>query len=228
MSGGSFESIASHAGEGQPKFGAELENPWILSPVQGTNVHPAAGRFGLRRDDTLGVISKHALTAAQDQAIVHRTWGLLRGTNQDFGPNFQYNEYTWVGSTVGGIFTMLSTLIISKVLGSSIGIGLLKYVMPAPGSGPDVAKAARTPVRLEAVAIPDDDNIPRVRSSFAYPSGSYHTTALFLGEGAASLLYTRSLEGGIRGGCLTPALLGQDLLKRLLSAGATINMEYED
>lgn len=173
------------------------------------------------------MISKHSITSFQDQALVHRTWGLLRGTDEDLGPNFQYNEYVWVGSTMGGIFALLSGLVLGTILDSSIAVGFLRYIMPAPGSGPDVTVTAATPVKFEAVAIPDDDKAPKVRSSFAYPSGSYHTTALFLGEGAASLLYKRDLKGGMKGGCLTPALLGEDFLDRLRSAGATITVEVE-
>lgn len=228
VSGGTFDSIASNAGkEVDPKLAAELQNPYVLSPVQRNPVPPVADSLGLRRDNTLGVISQHIFTAPQDQALVHRTWGLLRGTDQDFGPNFQFNEYIYVGSTVGGIVTWLSGIVLGSILGSSIGISLLKYVMPAPGSGPDLAQAVRSPIRLEAVAIPDDEKAPRVRSVFAYPSSSYYTTGLFLAEGAASLLYTRELEGGIKGGCLTPAILGQDLVKRIQAAGATFTVEVE-
>lgn len=228
ISGGTFHTLSSNA-----KIAGELEDPevlksqWVLSPVKGREAPPKAGMFGLRHDSGLGIISKFSFAAPQNQAIVHRAWGLLRNTNADYGPNFQYNEYQSVGSTLGGILHMISSTAMEATLGSPFLLSLLKLVMPSQGSGPDISKTENSPIRIEAVAIPDDDKVPKVRSVFAYPSSSYHATGLFLGQAAASLLYTRSLEGGIRGGLLTPAFLGEDFLNRLRAGGATITVEVE-
>lgn len=228
VSGGTFEAVSSRVGQ---QHDPVLQNPWVLSPVKRTvtagDSPPSSAALGLRDDASLGLISKHNFTAAQNQAVVHRTWGLLHDTDEDWGPNFRYNEYTWVGSTIKGFLTLISGVVLSAVMGSSIGVGLLKFVMPAPGKGPDVNMTAKRPVRLEGIAIPDDNKAKRVKSVFAFPSGAYHITALFLAEGAASLLYKRDLVGGLRGGCLTPAILGEDLVERLKSAGATITVEVE-
>lgn len=228
ISGGTWEAITTRTTEEKdPKLLQELSNPWVLSPVKGRDVYTESGRFGLRHNTSLGVLSQYAFTAPQDRAIVHRTWGLLRNTDSDFGPNFQYNEYQEVGSTVGGIIHLLFGIVLGTILGNPFALKLLSFIMPTPGSGPELTQAERSPIKLEALALPDDDNSPRVRSAFIYPSASYHTTALFLGQAAASLLYTRSLEGGVKGGCLTPAILGEDFVKRLVSGGATITVEVE-
>lgn len=228
ISGGTFHSLQTHAKEEEdPKVTEAIKSPWVLSPVKGRVEQPKADMLGLRHDTGLGVISKLSFAAPQNQAIVHRAWGLLRNTDADYGPSFQYNEYESVGSTFGGILHMFSATIMGAILGSPFLLGLLTMVMPAPGSGPDISKTEQSPIRIEAVAIPDDDKAPKVRSVFAFPSSSYHTTGLFLGEAAASLLYNRSLEGGLKGGCLTPAFLGEDLLTRLRAGGATITVEVE-
>lgn len=83
-----------------------------------------------------------------------------------------------------------------------------------------------TPVTMQAAAIvlaSDHNDLRRTSAKFESPFGAYWVTALFLAQGAASLLYCRKFEGDIEGGCLTPAILGQDLLDRVRAAGVTIS-----
>lgn len=147
-----------------------------------------------------------------------------RGT---YGPKFQYNEYDKVSSTAVGLFRILNTLLLNTALKFRLFRSIAKIFLPVSGEGPDVEKTRYSRVKFEAVAIADSNdggNPPRAYASFSYPSGAYHTTALFLAQGAASLLYTRSLEGQMIGGCLTPAFLGADLIRRVQEAGATFKV----
>jgi len=66
----------------------------------------------------------------------------------------------------------------------------------------------------------------RVVAHFTYKGGPYLATAMFLAEGAASLLHNQAVGGDIPGGCLTPALLGDDLLNRVQRAGVEIDFSY--
>ncbi|VUC26249.1 unnamed protein product [Clonostachys rosea] len=224
-SGGTFESILQgEADQLQIDQANESKDPWYLSPIKGTTVSPQTNIFHLRKDPDLGLLSDSTVGILTNRAIVHRTWGLLQGSTSGYGPNFQYNEYQSVNSTLGGISELIKSSVIETLMASPLLLKLLGLFMPAPGSGPDVKQSEKIPVKLQAMAKPENESYPKVLASFSYPSGSYHTTALFLGQAAASLLYTRSLEGGLRGGCLTPATLGPDFLERIRSSGATITL----
>ncbi|KAI1390485.1 Saccharopine dehydrogenase-domain-containing protein [Hypoxylon trugodes] len=218
MAGSSFD----------PQAVQESKQPWALSPIKGTQLSTPTNALGIRRDPVLGLLAASSISAIQNQALVHRTWGLLQGTSQDYGPNFQYNEYNKVSSTIAGLLSMLETALLSAFLEVGPLRRIAKLFLPAPGDGPDIEKTRHDRVKFEAVAIADtygDDNEPpRAYGSFSYPSGAYFVTALFLAEGAASLLYHRRLENDVAGGCLTPAFLGDDLLDRIRAAGATFQV----
>lgn len=225
VSGGTFDALIQATKHDAPP--EVHERRWALSPVKGTVPLPQTNWLGLRKYNGLGLLSKYTFTAEQNQELVHRTWGLLRDTDDDYGPNFQYNEYQSVGSTLGGLFNMLSNKALGAIVTSPLALQLMKLFMPAPGSGPDPAVTAKTPTVLQVVAIADSGPSRRAHAHFSFPSGPYHTTALFLGQSAASLLYDRTLEGGLKGGCLTPAILGESLLNRIKSAGAKIEVTIE-
>lgn len=206
----------------------QAKQPWVLSPIEGSQASPSTNFLGIRQEYTLGLLSASSISAGQNRALVHRTWGLLKGTDQDYGPNFQYNEYDKVSSTAAGLFRILSNALLDTVLKFGLVRSIAKLFLPAPGEGPDVEKTRHSRIKFEAVAIADtgdDSKAPRAYASFSYPSGAYHMTALFLAQGAASLLYTRSLESEVAGGCLTPAFLGADLLGRVQAAGATFRVD---
>ncbi|ORY71603.1 uncharacterized protein BCR38DRAFT_454096 [Pseudomassariella vexata] len=139
-----------------------------------------------------------------NRAIVHRTWGLLGG-GEVYGRSFRYNEYETVPSTLFGMFKVLGVYVLMTLLGLAPFRTIMRSSFPAPGEGPDVEKVY---ARLE------------------YTAGSYLVTAAFLAQGAASLLYARKLEGGVEGGCLTPAFVGEDLIERIRGAGGKIEIRF--
>ncbi|KAI1396830.1 Saccharopine dehydrogenase-domain-containing protein [Hypoxylon fuscum] len=226
-SGGSVNSMMAESNY-DPLALEQAKQPWVLSPIEGSQASPSTNFLGIRQEYTLGLLSASSISAGQNRALVHRTWGLLKGTDQDYGPNFQYNEYDKVSSTAAGLFRILSNALLDTVLKFGLVRSIAKLFLPAPGEGPDVEKTRHSRIKFEAVAIADtgdDSKAPRAYASFSYPSGAYHMTALFLAQGAASLLYTRSLESEVAGGCLTPAFLGADLLGRVQAAGATFRVD---
>lgn len=209
----------------------ESNRPWTLSPIEGVKTSPSTNRLGLRRDPDLGLLAASSVTATGNRAITHRAWGLLRDTDADYGPNFQYNEYAKVSSALSGFLSILGSRLLLAALGSAPIAAVARWFLPGPGEGPDVEKTKNIRVAMEAVAVPDVEGedaqrrAPRARSVFSYPGGGYHVTALFLVEGAASLLYARELEGGYAGGCLTPSFLGDDFVRRIRKAGAVLKSE---
>ncbi|KFY54466.1 hypothetical protein V496_07257 [Pseudogymnoascus sp. VKM F-4515 (FW-2607)] len=215
LSGGTVHSMMD-----RPGFDVEtLQNsqqPWYLSPTTGQQTSNQTNLFGMRHDPSLGGLSASALSGPQDRAVVHRTWGLLGG-GEDYGANFQYNEYNKASSTLAGVFQILNSRTIGLMLALAPLRAIAKMFLPVPGQGPDLEKEKTYRVEMEAAAVADTDDeaAPRAYSRFVYPGGPYHTTGAFLAHGAASLLYNRKLEGGALGGCLTPAFLGVDLIERI-------------
>ncbi|KAI0378504.1 Saccharopine dehydrogenase-domain-containing protein [Hypomontagnella monticulosa] len=225
-SGGTVDSLMAESSY-DPQILQESRQPWALSPVEGSQPAMSTNSLGLRRDPVLGLLSASSFGFGEDRALVHRTWGLFNGTDQAYGPNFQYYEFDKASSTIGGLLSMLNTAILHTLLKFSLLRTIAKLFFPKPGEGPDIEKSRHSRIKFEAVAIAEADgdaNPPRAYASFSYPSGGYHATALFLTQAAASLLYTRNLEGGYKGGCLTPAFLGGDLLSRVQAAGAVIKV----
>lgn len=214
-SGGTVESMMR--GDFDAKVKQESRRPWYLSPTKGRLQLSSTNLFGIRHDPILGTLSASSFTGVQNRAVVHRTWGLLGG-GKEYGSNFQYNEYKKASSTLAGIFQILNTKAIGLLLTLPPLKAIAMMLLPVPGQGPDPVKEKNYRVEMEAVAIADTDDektAPRAYSHFAYPGGPYHATAAFLAQGAASLLYVRKLEGGVAGGCLTPAFLGADLVERI-------------
>ncbi|EHK49352.1 hypothetical protein TRIATDRAFT_92417 [Trichoderma atroviride IMI 206040] len=215
-SGGTVESIMMRGGL-DAKVQYESRQPWYLSPIVGRQNLSSTNLFGVRHDPTLGIMSTSSLSDVQNRAVVHRTWGLLNG-GMAYGANFHYSEYKKASSTLAAMFQMLNTMAVNLMLALPPLRAIAAMVLPAPGQGPDPVKEKNYRFEMEAVAIADTDDdatAPRAYSHFAYPGGPYHATAAFLAQGAASLLYRRKLEGGVSGGCLTPAFLGQDLIERI-------------
>ncbi|KAI0847186.1 Saccharopine dehydrogenase-domain-containing protein [Daldinia vernicosa] len=225
VSGGSASALLAERPY-DPQQLEEAKQPWVLSPIKRPQTPIPANFLGMREDPTLGLLSATSIGAELDRPLVHRTWALLQDTDQGYGPNFWYNEYSKVSSTVDGISHMLTSALMRTVLNFGPTKRILGLILPKPGEGPDVEKERSSRLKFEAVAIADtdSDSPPRAYASFSYPSGGYYTTALFLGEAAASLLYTRNLEGRFAGGCLTPAFLGEDLWRRIREAGAVLQL----
>ncbi|KAH7316978.1 Saccharopine dehydrogenase-domain-containing protein [Stachybotrys elegans] len=220
ISGGSaedFDDTFTH----DRQLHAESQDPWYISPIRGPEVAKSSSIIGSRRDSHLGLLADTALGCVDNRIFIHRTWGLLGGS-QGYGPNFRYNEYNTATSLFDVILKVVMVLLLNVLLSSRL---LYRYVLrpmfPSTGDGPDVtAQKQVISVGLEAVAVADGDESKRAVTSFHFPGGSYYLTAVCMAHGAASLLYSRKLEGGLEGGLLTAAFLGQDLIDRLNAVGA--------
>ncbi|KAI1867908.1 uncharacterized protein JN550_006715 [Neoarthrinium moseri] len=218
-SGGTVESIMSKSTV-DPKTQEDARGPWSLSPLKGVTATVPTNIFGVRHVPHLGLLANSCFGLAQDRAIVHRTWGLLGG---EYGPNFKYTEYESVGSTLGGVAKILSGFLLGVALSFKPTLPLVRRFLPAQGDGPDTEKTKLQDVELEAVALADTQQPEgQGKNGFArlsYKGDTYHLTGALLAQGAASLLYKREFEGGLRAGCLTPAILGDDFLDRLRGVG---------
>ncbi|KAI1822646.1 Saccharopine dehydrogenase-domain-containing protein [Xylaria intraflava] len=225
LSGGTIRTVIGHASIGGKAI-AEAEHPSALSPIR----HPGeiSIKRGVHQHRRLGFLASSSLTADQNRALIYRTWGLLQGTEKSYGPNFAFNEYEKANSVLGGVGLLVQAYVIGLIM-LLTRIPFFKNLMlsaaPAAGDGPDVEAAKSVVVSMEAVAVADDgvadDGVARrdgpckyAHVKFLYPYGHYPVTGLFMIQAAASLLYHRKLEGDLTGGCLTPAVLGDDFVER--------------
>ncbi|RAO72956.1 uncharacterized protein BHQ10_008968 [Talaromyces amestolkiae] len=226
-SGGTVKSMLTRTNLDEKTI-QESQTPWYLSPVNGQQyVDDEANVFGIRHDAVLGTLSPSSFSDLQNRAVVHRTWGLLDGGNR-YGLNFRYSEYSKVSSTIAGIVDILKAKGIRLMFTLAPLRAILRIILPKPGDGPDVEKEKNAVVDMEAVASADSEDSstsPKVYARFKFSGGPYTATAAWLAQGAASLLYTRKLEDGVVGGCLTPAFLGADLVERIQAVGAELEIK---
>lgn len=220
VSGGSAEDFSDALAHGT-QLKMESQDPWYISPVRGAEVVKSSSIIGTRRDAHLGLLVDTALGGVDNRIFIHRTWGLLGGS-QGYGPNFRYNEYDTAASTLSAILKVLQVALLNVLLSSQLLYHyVLRPTLPSTGDGPDLTVQKKVhKIGMEAVAIADGDATKRAATSFEFPGGTYYMTAVCMAHGAASLLYSRKLEGGHEGGLLTTACLGQDLVDRLTAAGA--------
>ncbi|KAI1817159.1 hypothetical protein GGS20DRAFT_575068 [Poronia punctata] len=223
LSGGTIRTVISHASLSPSRLKQHNKTPTIK---RGVHHHPI-----------LGWLASSSVTADQDRAQIYRTWGLLQPNY--YGADFSFDEYEKADSWFGGLGLLLQSFVIGIIV-SLARIPLLKILMlwaaPKSGGGPDIETARKVPVSMEAVAVADDDDeeggeAERSRyahAKFLYPGGHYPVSALFMAQAAASLLFCRRLEGGIKGGCLTPAVLGQDFVDRTESVGVQWMVESRE
>ncbi|KAI1631865.1 Saccharopine dehydrogenase-domain-containing protein [Biscogniauxia mediterranea] len=202
----------------------EAESPEALSPVK---VPTGSHSPKMSQHPILGLLSPSSFLAEQNRTLINRTWGLLHGTETEYGPNFQYHEYQKATSKMAGKGLVLQKHALNTMLGL-VRLAPMRYILqrvsPGPGTGPDDDGAS---VVIDAIATADTTStqqIPSLHVHLSYPHGVYQLTALCLAQGAASLLYDRKLVGNWRGGCLTPALLGSDILERIQRAGVVIKI----
>ena len=140
-----------------------------------------------------------------------------------YGRKFQYNEYERKG-TVGGITARLAWALLFYLLSFGLVRSTVKRLVYQPGQGPDPVQAKKSRFELQAVAVAEQDTPKPARAfgSLTYAGGSYHITALYLAQGAATILYNEDLVRSIGGGFVTPAILGQSLIDRARLDGVSL------
>ncbi|RYP52197.1 hypothetical protein DL768_002588 [Monosporascus sp. mg162] len=224
LSAGTIRTVLGQAALAS-KVIQDAQKPSALSPVKhtGKDTH----KRGVHRDPIVGVLSNSSVTANQNRAIIYRSWGLLEGTGRSYGPNFAYSEYEKANSAFSGVVKFLQFYLVTFLI-SIARLGLmgnfLLSLAPEPGTGPTDEVAWAAQVGMEMLAEADTVTPGRlVNKKFLWKGGNYPLTAMLMSQTAASLLYNRELEGGIKGGCLTPAILGGDLVERVTKAGGQIS-----
>lgn len=107
---------------------------------------------------------------------------------------------------------------------------LAKKLVFAPGQGVSREDAAKDRMELWAVATADEEGRAgrKPRQAFArfrFEGGIYYLTGLLLAEAAMVILEDEGLVARLGGGLLTPAMLGQHFVDRIIKAGVVLETE---
>lgn len=223
---------------------AKSMHPYSLSPIKPSNsVKAPTGSllyrpFGMLSIPELGGIQTTGLMASVDECITHRSWGLYSQTAQStndpsisYGPRFRFNEYMRASNLITG-------LIIKLALGS---IGLLlalpptrwilsplikNFVIQAAGQGPSRESMKKDFMSYRGVATAEGGE--KVTAKLDIAHGGYVATAVTLSAAAQVMLRGRlgdTEAGRLRGGILTPAMLGDEFVKTLNEFGMKISVD---
>lgn len=82
-SGGTAQSITADSTYDSQAL-EQARQPWVLSPTEGPQTSASTNFLGIRHEPILGLLSASSSSADENRALVHRTWGLLKGTNQGY------------------------------------------------------------------------------------------------------------------------------------------------
>jgi short subunit dehydrogenase-like uncharacterized protein len=248
-SGGTLETILGIIESFSPGRLAEEQRPFALSPVDNPTFRNPQDSWwyvlsGVRWVPHLGYLI-NCLTETFNLPIVYRTWGLLQEeksrSGEAYGPNFSYREMLRAGNPVWGALANFNSAATSYLLQYSAVRGIVRKVLNKPGEGPDreVDRTFKTEFRAVSTPDPAREDGKQVWARATFSGGSYTrrwkvfpvlvlvltmrtVTAATLSQAVMTILDDElRLEGGI----YTPALLGENYLDRLQSAGFKVEVK---
>ncbi|KAK6833542.1 hypothetical protein PG990_001665 [Apiospora arundinis] len=234
-SGGTLATILGMVETYTLKEIGESKKPFALSPVPNPYHGPAPSLWsrltGLRSVHGLGLLTT-SVTAATDEPIVQRTWGLLQQEpsrkKEAYGPRFSYREFARARSTLSGIVAHY---------GLAIGMTMLFLFAPVrnfvrsrifqPGEGVSKEEAAKEYIVMRGTAVPDmqpkSDKVAFIEAK--YPASPYLLTATCLAQAAYFVLKE---DHKLQGGVYTPACLGQRFIDVLDGEGFKVESKLID
>ncbi|KAK4230877.1 Saccharopine dehydrogenase-domain-containing protein [Podospora fimiseda] len=212
-----------------PDFVAAYK-PYALSPKPNPARVPPPSLWtkltGLITAPELGLLTT-SVAHKTDAALVHRSWGLLEGTDRAYGPKFSFREFMKTRNYLTGFGMHLGIVLLQIAIVTPFIRRFLAGWVRQPGTGPDEETARRDEIEYRGVAkgdVEDGKEKPEVvgkawfRGRGAYYCDDDIVTGMLVAEGADTLLRddaASKLEGGV----YTPAVLGQPLLDRLEKGG---------
>lgn len=224
MSGGSLNTVLSliqSYGIGWILFG----NPWSLSANPQKSTHkskPLLSRlFGYRWLQGFGAVTTSFL-AICNESIAHRSSSLMP---EIYGPDFNLHEYLpTTGAFAGVLAHLILRLVMLVVAFPPVQWLAAKYLIPASGTGPDLATADVERQEFLAIGAPSKSKGEQVSARYVYEGSLYYCSALMGVEAAMAVLEEKTYAHEIGGGILTPATLGMPFIERLRNAGIQIEV----
>jgi len=205
-------------------------NPFLLNPPQAHSqdeIDRSLDPTGVAYDGAIGAWVGPFIMGAINTRVVRRSAALYTQWQQPYGLDFHYQEYTKFDPPLAWGKAALITGLMALYNGameSASTRGLLKSLLPKPGSGPSEQTMNTGWFTTELLGLAADGRTARARIHHQ-GDPSNRATVRFVCESALSLaLNADALPGGrARGGVLTPATgLGEVLAERLRNAGVAI------
>jgi len=205
-------------------------NPWSLTPTLSRHASHSpsilSAIFGYRNIPYLGTATTSFL-AICNESIAHRSAFLLP---EIYGPAFNTHEYLPAPSFLGAAFVHFLTKLGIMLLSLAPFRALINSLLPAAGTGPDLAKAQHVERQhFQAIGTPANTEGKRAKGEFLYEGSLYWCSAAMGVEAAVVLLGdVETPARRIGGGILTPATLGMPFVEKMRAAGAKIEVELVD
>jgi hypothetical protein len=161
----------------------DANNPFAMSPLPGPvhkdSVPWTTKVFGCRYIRDLGLQTTYIFASAADRPVVNRSWGLLGGSN-NYGPNFEFNEYkktqNYLSGTLGHLGLILGALFVSIPFVRKFIRGFIIQ----PGDGPTKEEAKMDFVEYKGIAKQDvaDQKSPRAFARATFSGSAYERKSI--------------------------------------------------
>ncbi|KAI9148476.1 LOW QUALITY PROTEIN: Lipid droplet localized protein [Paramyrothecium foliicola] len=222
VGGGTLRSMLAFA-RGGPKLAADAANPSLLTLSPYTK--PIQAVSGIHCHPLLGLLSNPSPPGDQARTSVNRPWSLLGGADGRWGPNFQYNEYERAASNFAAVGNLVRCYLILTLFSFVRFRWFHDLLMRSATLGVGRTDEQIKTLPFRATCYIDAD-IPGQKQGtkgclikMKYPDGGSPFAAMPMAQTAATLIYDRHLEAGIKRGYLMPAALGYDFVERTRTCG---------
>lgn len=222
-SGGTLATVLGILDHYSLKDIARSSGTWATSPIPGPKPDNAPSLttrlLGVRKVEGLGILTT-SISAGANVAVVQRSWGLLNG-GKTYGPEFSYQEYAAVRNHAIGFILHLAFAFSALALALPPVRWLARKFLYAPGQGASRHATGSDAIEFRAVAAADQErpNPNRAFGRLRWDGGNYYFTGVCLAEAAMVLLEEHDLVKGLDGGLLTPAMIAEPFIGRLVKAG---------
>jgi len=181
--------------------------------------------FGYKNLPGLGIVTTSFL-AICNESIAHRSAALLP---EIYGPKFHLHESLPAPNFLAAVFVHILTKLGILLLALPPIRWIMKSLVPAAGTGPDLATADVERQQFLAIGTPANPEGKRAKAQFIYEGSLYYCSA-FMGVQAALVILGNEDTPAqkIGGGILTPAMLGMPFIEGIRQAGAKIDVELLD
>jgi len=229
MSGGSFTTVLSVMEKyGTSWLSGDPEEffPGSKQPVK-TKKQSTNSRTGHRLVPVLGHLTT-SLVGISNESVVYRSAGL----NPDiYGLDFEYREYLPVPNFFAAVTVHLLTKFAVLLLSIPLFRNFTRCFSFEPGSGPDI-EASRKSDRVEFRAVGLEKGTEKIlaKADFVYDGALPEISGILAAEAADVLLrWSKSdNERTVKGGLLTPSLLGMAFVERIRGAGVLLEVQAAD
>ncbi|RAH49930.1 uncharacterized protein BO95DRAFT_439146 [Aspergillus brunneoviolaceus CBS 621.78] len=178
---------------------------------------------GVRYVRDLGALTTSPSGLA-DVNVVHRSSSLMP---EFYGPRFHFRQFLRVRNALVGVFVHYAFLAVISLLIFAPVRALVRRYVYQPGAGPTAEASANDQLEYRAVATADQPVAPkRAFGKLRYQGGCYEFTGLSMAEAAMVILENEEKVKRVsRGGIVTTAVLGQELLDRWEKVGCRVETQ---